>query len=72
MRFHAELAEVAEAKTEFRLLNMAPPIMLGLGGENDGVNHTRLTGFLDRRYEVYRGHTYIFLLLVHSTLSELF
>ena len=38
MKFHAKLAEVAEAKTEFRLLNQPEPIMLGLGPENDSVN----------------------------------
>lgn len=46
MIFHAHLAEAAEAKTEFRLLNSLSPIMLGLGGENDGVNFTKLVSHL--------------------------
>jgi hypothetical protein len=29
-------------------LNGSAPIVLGLGGENDGINHTKLLGFLDR------------------------
>ena len=37
MTFHAKLAEVAQAKTEFRLLNQPQPIVLGLGPENDSV-----------------------------------
>lgn len=42
MTFHAKLAEVAQAKTEFRLLNQPQPIVLGLGPENDSVNYTKL------------------------------
>jgi len=42
MRFHAGLAESACAPTEFRLLNGLPPLMLGLGGDNDGSNMHRL------------------------------
>ena len=47
MTFHAELAEAADAKTEFRLLNMAAPIMLGLGTDNDGVNLRQLKGYFN-------------------------
>ena len=38
MLFHAQLSEAAVVKTEIRLLNMAAPIMLGIGPENDGVH----------------------------------
>jgi hypothetical protein len=48
LSFHAELAEVAEAKTEFRLLNVNQPITLGLGPENDGTNHALLQQKFDK------------------------
>jgi len=32
--FHAELAEIAGCVTEFRLLNGADPVMVGLGDDN--------------------------------------
>jgi len=34
LHFHAELAEAAKAPTEFRLLNGADPVMVGLGNDN--------------------------------------
>ena len=47
MLFHAQLSEAADVKTEFRLLNMAAPIMLGLGPENDGVHLNQLEGYFN-------------------------
>ena len=47
MSFHAQLAEAADAKTEFRLLNALSPVMLGLGPENDGVNCNKLLRHFD-------------------------
>ena len=46
MRFHAELANAAGVLTEFRLLNGAPPIIVGRpdGGENMRVLHGLLSG----------------------------
>ena len=35
LEFHAELAEAAEAPSEFRLINLKKPIMLGMGAEGD-------------------------------------
>jgi len=34
LQFHAEFAEAAKAPTEFRLLNGADPVMVGLGNDN--------------------------------------
>ena len=40
LKFHAQLADIAQAPTEFRLLNGAPPIVVGRG--NDGGENLRL------------------------------
>ena len=34
LKFHAELSEALQAPSEFRLLNGADPVMVGLGGDN--------------------------------------
>eukprot|EP00607_Mallomonas_marina_P008862 CAMPEP_0182424318 /NCGR_PEP_ID=MMETSP1167-20130531/10517_1 /TAXON_ID=2988 /ORGANISM="Mallomonas Sp, Strain CCMP3275" /LENGTH=333 /DNA_ID=CAMNT_0024604043 /DNA_START=145 /DNA_END=1142 /DNA_ORIENTATION=+ len=47
LRFHAALAESARAPTEFRLLNDAPPIILGMGDDN-GQRHQFLLSLLDQ------------------------
>ena len=46
IRFHASLAEVACAPTEFRLLNASAPLVLGQGGGDDAVNYQRLNDLL--------------------------
>ncbi len=45
MRFHAGLAHVSGALTEFRLLNGAPPIVVGRG---DGNSLQVLLSIFDR------------------------
>mmetsp|Transcript_4758 Transcript_4758/g.4898 ORF Transcript_4758/g.4898 Transcript_4758/m.4898 type:complete len:304 (+) Transcript_4758:111-1022(+) len=47
LRFHAALAEAARAPTEFRLLNNANPIMLGIGDDN-GQRHHMLLDLLEQ------------------------
>jgi len=47
MRFFAALAEAARTPTEFRLLNNANPIMLGLGDDN-GQRYQELLQHLDQ------------------------
>lgn len=37
LKFHAELAQAAQAPTEFRLLNNCEPIMVGSAQDSDGV-----------------------------------
>jgi hypothetical protein len=37
LKFHAELAQAAQAPTEFRLLNNCEPIMVGLAEDKDGA-----------------------------------
>jgi hypothetical protein len=37
LKFHAELAQAAQAPTEFRLLNNCEPIMVGLADDKDGA-----------------------------------
>jgi hypothetical protein len=38
MRFHVGLAHAANAATEFRLLNGAPPCMVGVGDDDEGYH----------------------------------
>jgi hypothetical protein len=47
LRFHAGLATAANALTEFRLLNGAPPLVVGRIGEGQ-ESYNILTALLDR------------------------
>lgn len=47
LSFHAELARQANAPTEFRLLNGAPPIMVGTADDVDGSHFASLMAILD-------------------------
>lgn len=47
VRFHAGLAEAVGIPTEFRLLNGAPPLILGRGTD-DGTAHRSLMEFMER------------------------
>lgn len=47
IRFHAGLAEAVGVPTEFRLLNGAPPLILGRGTD-DGIAHKTLLEYLER------------------------
>jgi hypothetical protein len=47
MKFHAQVAELAQAPTEFRLLNGSSPIVIGRGDDN-GQNLTLLNALLSQ------------------------
>jgi hypothetical protein len=47
LKFHAGLARVANAPTEFRLLNGAPPIMIGDGDDLDNNKFNTLNAIFD-------------------------
>jgi hypothetical protein len=47
MKFHAQVAELAHAPTEFRLLNGSAPVVIGRGDDN-GQNLSLLNALLDK------------------------
>lgn len=47
IKFHAGLAEAVGVPTEFRLLNGAPPLILGRGTD-DGTSHKTLLEYMER------------------------
>jgi hypothetical protein len=55
LKFHAELADLAKAPTEFRLLNGAPPIMVG-GTDCSPDSRIILNGLFDQVYKVKYHH----------------
>ena len=48
LKFHAELSEACKAPSEFRLLNGADPVMVGLGDDN-GEGYTFATEVFDEQ-----------------------
>lgn len=47
LRFHAELSQAAKAPTEFRFLNMAEPIVVGVPGDVEGQGLDMFLRLLD-------------------------
>jgi len=47
VKFHAELAEIAQAPTEFRLLNAHAPIVVGASADEDGYAKKKLFSALE-------------------------